>query len=55
MLSSKKILKRIRKLRNSMKDMRMLCPECGSDKLARCIGEVSCRKCGLIIDENIMM
>ena len=55
MVSSKKILKRFGKLSISMKDMRMICPECGSSKMARCIGEVSCRKCGLIIDENIMM
>lgn len=49
------MLKRFRKLRNIMKDMRMLCPECGSDKIARHVGEVSCRKCGLIIEENVMM
>jgi transcription initiation factor TFIIIB Brf1 subunit/transcription initiation factor TFIIB len=36
-----------------MREMR--CPECGSMKFVRGIGEVSCRKCGLIIDENIMM
>ncbi|MFH1473664.1 MAG: TFIIB-type zinc ribbon-containing protein [Candidatus Aenigmatarchaeota archaeon] len=35
--------------------MKCLCPECGSIKFARAMGEVSCRKCGLIIDENIMM
>ena len=49
------MLKRFRKKGINMKEMRMMCPECGSDKLVRCIGEVSCRKCGLIIDENIMM
>jgi transcription initiation factor TFIIIB Brf1 subunit/transcription initiation factor TFIIB len=35
--------------------MKLLCPECGSSKFVRSMGEVSCRKCGLIIDENIMM
>jgi len=35
--------------------MRIVCPECGSNKIARRIGEVSCRKCGLIIDEDILM
>jgi ribosomal protein L37AE/L43A len=49
------MLKRFRKVGNNMKEMRMMCPECGSDRIARNIGEVCCRKCGLIIDENIMM
>ena len=47
------MLKWFREVRNTM--MKLMCPECGSDKIARHIGEVSCRKCGLIIDENIMM
>ena len=49
------MLKRIGKIGIIMIDMRIMCPECGSDRLTRCIGEVSCRKCGLIIDENVMM
>lgn len=55
MVSSERMLKRFGKPDFIMKEMKMMCPECGSDKFARHIGEVSCRKCGLIIDENIMM
>jgi transcription initiation factor TFIIIB Brf1 subunit/transcription initiation factor TFIIB len=35
--------------------MRIVCPECGSDRIARALGEVSCKKCGFVIDENILM
>jgi len=35
--------------------MRTLCPECGSERIARTLREVSCRKCGFVIDENILM
>ncbi|MFH0928729.1 MAG: hypothetical protein V1818_00020 [Candidatus Aenigmatarchaeota archaeon] len=42
---------------NSMKmdAAKAMCPECGCDRFARSIGETSCRKCGLIIDELVMM
>jgi transcription initiation factor TFIIIB Brf1 subunit/transcription initiation factor TFIIB len=35
--------------------MKMICPECGSEKIARTLGEVTCKKCGLVIDENIIV
>jgi predicted RNA-binding Zn-ribbon protein involved in translation (DUF1610 family) len=31
-----------------------VCPECGSKKIARTIGEVSCRKCGFVIDDCVI-
>jgi transcription initiation factor TFIIIB Brf1 subunit/transcription initiation factor TFIIB len=34
--------------------MKVICPECGSEKIIRKLGEVSCRKCGFVIDENIV-
>jgi len=45
-------LKRFTDLRFNMK---LRCPECGSAKIAKSMGEVSCRKCGLVLDENIIM
>ena len=42
------MFKKIRKLFFIMK---IKCPECGSLKIARKMGEVSCRKCGYVIDE----
>jgi transcription initiation factor TFIIIB Brf1 subunit/transcription initiation factor TFIIB len=35
--------------------MRIVCPECGSEKINRELGEVSCRKCGFVIVENIIV
>jgi len=34
--------------------MKITCPECGSEKINRKMGEVSCRKCGFVIDDNIV-
>lgn len=42
------MLKRIKKFNFFMQ---IKCPECGSVKVARKLGEVSCRKCGYVIDE----
>jgi len=52
MVPKRKKLKKFHKLRLNMK---IRCPECGSTKFANSIGEVSCRKCGLVIDENIVV
>jgi len=35
--------------------MKIVCPECGSEKIAKTMGEVSCRKCGFVIDENMVV
>jgi transcription initiation factor TFIIIB Brf1 subunit/transcription initiation factor TFIIB len=45
----------LKKIRKSVFIMRIMCPECGSKKIQRKIGEVSCTKCGLVIDENMVM
>lgn len=31
------------------------CPECGSTKLKREIREVTCKKCGLVIDDKVFI
>jgi len=36
-------------------NMKLRCPECGSGKIAKSLGEVACRKCGLVIEENILV
>jgi ribosomal protein S27E len=46
--------KKLKKIWKSLFNMRIICPECGSEKIARKLGEVSCRKCGFVIDENIV-
>jgi len=35
--------------------MKIKCPECGSAKIANGMGEVVCRKCGFVIEENIVV
>jgi transcription initiation factor TFIIIB Brf1 subunit/transcription initiation factor TFIIB len=35
--------------------MRIVCPECGSEKIIGRLGEVSCGKCGFVLEENILM
>jgi len=36
-------------------NMKLRCPECGSVKIAKSLGEVACRKCGLVIEENVLV
>jgi len=52
MLQKRKKLKKFQILRLYMK---IRCPECGSTKIAKSLGEVTCRKCGLVLDENIVV
>lgn len=35
--------------------MKMVCPECGSEKIVTSIGEIACGKCGLVLDESIVV
>ncbi len=35
--------------------MKIKCPECGSPKISTKMGEVMCKKCGLVLDENIVV
>jgi len=35
--------------------MKIVCPECGSEKISRSMREISCKKCGFVIDENIIV
>jgi len=35
--------------------MRINCPECGSDKFETHLKEVSCKKCGLVVMEGMIM
>ena len=35
--------------------MKIKCPECGSLRIANSMGEVVCRKCGFVIEENILV
>ncbi|MFQ6056367.1 MAG: TFIIB-type zinc ribbon-containing protein [Methanosarcinales archaeon] len=35
--------------------MQTNCPECGSRKFLNSNGEVSCRKCGFVITESIIV
>ena len=35
--------------------MRINCPECGSDRFETHLKEVNCRKCGLVIMEDMVM
>jgi len=35
--------------------MKLVCPECGSEKIIREIGEISCGKCGFVIVDNIII
>jgi len=52
MLQKRKKLKNFQILRLNMK---LRCPECGSTKIAKSMGEVVCRKCGLVIEENMVV
>jgi|WetSurMetagenome_2_1015567.scaffolds.fasta_scaffold1066381_2 uncharacterized Zn finger protein (UPF0148 family) len=55
MLRKRERLKKIRKFIFIMKNLaKNICPDCGSPKIVRKIGEVSCKKCGLVIDDNIV-
>jgi|WetSurMetagenome_2_1015567.scaffolds.fasta_scaffold1419293_2 transcription initiation factor TFIIIB Brf1 subunit/transcription initiation factor TFIIB len=38
-----------------MKILKSKCPECGSLKISRNIGENVCKKCGFVLDENIVV
>jgi ribosomal protein S27E len=46
---------KFKKFRDLRLNMKIKCPECGSKKIAVSLGEVSCRKCGLVIDENMVV
>jgi len=35
--------------------MNKACPECGSKNVAVSMGEISCRKCGLVITDDILI
>jgi transcription initiation factor TFIIIB Brf1 subunit/transcription initiation factor TFIIB len=35
--------------------MNKACPECGSERVVVSMGEISCRKCGLVISDNILI
>jgi transcription initiation factor TFIIIB Brf1 subunit/transcription initiation factor TFIIB len=38
-----------------LKIMKELCPECGSTKISRHVGEIACMKCGFVIDDKIIV
>jgi len=35
--------------------MKRMCPECGSTKIEFSMAEVICRRCGLVISDNILI
>ena len=52
MFLSKIKLKKINLLRIIMEPK---CPECGSMKIRKNIGEIVCRKCGFVIEDGIVV
>jgi len=57
MFSDVKRFKSFTDISNNMRktNTKMECPECGSERIERKLGEVCCRKCGLIIEEGMAM
>lgn len=35
--------------------MKKVCPECGSERIVVSMGEISCRTCGLVISDDILL
>jgi ribosomal protein L37AE/L43A len=52
MLSERKKFKRVSNARIIMKPK---CPECGSLKINRGLGEIVCKKCGFVLEDNIIV
>lgn len=40
---------------SNQENIMMTCPECGSKSFKTRIGEVSCKNCGLIVEEELIM
>jgi predicted Zn-ribbon and HTH transcriptional regulator len=38
-----------------MKQLKPHCPECGSLQIKNGMGEVTCRKCGFVIEDGIVV